>query len=116
MPGKDDDPTHNFLIHADRILQEAQFIIDSIPNAEKSSVERALRQLNAIHLILSNLNDPWLTASEIDGYMDTVLSVFKYSMIPHHLLIMLALQQFHHKEKVDHVMIWIWNVLLNYIV
>jgi hypothetical protein len=69
------DPTHEFLTHADRILREARFVADSIPNVEPTSAERALRQLHAIHLILLNLNDPWLAASEIQGYVNMVLEV-----------------------------------------
>jgi hypothetical protein len=73
-PPPDQDPVHSFLIHAGRILQETQFIIDSIPNVETFSVERALRQLHAIHFVLSNMEDDWLEQSEIDALVDTVIA------------------------------------------
>jgi hypothetical protein len=53
----DGDATHTFFLHADRMVRDAQFIVDSLPNVENFSVERALRQLHAIHLILVNLDD-----------------------------------------------------------
>ncbi|KAJ7795294.1 hypothetical protein B0H14DRAFT_2391756 [Mycena olivaceomarginata] len=56
-PAQDPDPVHAFLLHAGRICQETQFIIDSLPNVETFSVERALRQMHAIHYVLANLED-----------------------------------------------------------
>ncbi|KAJ6603094.1 hypothetical protein B0H10DRAFT_2061067 [Mycena sp. CBHHK59/15] len=41
------DDVHNFLMEAHRISQEAQFIVDSLPNAEQPAVERVLHQLSA---------------------------------------------------------------------
>jgi hypothetical protein len=73
-PAKDQDPVHSFLIHAGRILQEIQFIIDSLPNVETFSVERALRQLHAIHYVLNNMEDEWLEQDEIDALTDSVIA------------------------------------------
>jgi hypothetical protein len=70
-PAQVRDPVHSFLIHAGQILREIQFIIDSIPNVETFSIERALRQLHAIHYVLSNMEDDWLEQSEIDTLLDT---------------------------------------------
>lgn len=73
-PAQDRDPVHSFLIHAGQILREIQFIIDSIPNVESFSIERAIRQLHAIHHVLSNTEDDWLEQSEIDALLDTVIA------------------------------------------
>ncbi|KAF7354472.1 Integrase catalytic domain-containing protein [Mycena venus] len=74
QPVKDRDPVHSFLIHAGKILSEVQFIIDSIPNVEPFSVERGLRQLHAIHYVLTTMEDEWLAQSEIDNLIETVLT------------------------------------------
>ncbi|KAJ6553847.1 hypothetical protein B0H10DRAFT_1848712 [Mycena sp. CBHHK59/15] len=52
------DDVHNFLMEAHRISQEAQFIVDSLPNAEQPAVERVLHQLSAVRTILTRLDDP----------------------------------------------------------
>ncbi|KAJ7761442.1 hypothetical protein B0H16DRAFT_1414953 [Mycena metata] len=52
------DNVHHFLMEAHHIAQEAQFIIDSLPNAETPAVERVTHQLSAIRTILSTLDDP----------------------------------------------------------
>ncbi|KAJ7459642.1 hypothetical protein B0H11DRAFT_1737075 [Mycena galericulata] len=39
------DDIHNFLMEAHRISQEAQFIVDSLPNAQLPAVERVTHQL-----------------------------------------------------------------------
>jgi hypothetical protein len=62
-------------VHADRIIKDAQFIADALPNVEEFSVEHTLRQLYAVHLVLANLNDPWLTRNEIGGFIDMVIRV-----------------------------------------
>jgi hypothetical protein len=72
-PAQDRDPVHSFPLHAAQIVQEAQFIIDSMPNVEDFSVERALRQLHAVHYVLVNMEDEWLEESELDGLIDTVV-------------------------------------------
>ncbi|KAF7372343.1 Integrase catalytic domain-containing protein [Mycena venus] len=74
QPVQDRDPVHSFLIHAGKILSEVQFIIDSILNVEPVSVEHGLRQLHAIHYVLTNMEDEWLAQSEIDNLIETVLT------------------------------------------
>jgi len=71
----DQDPVDQFLRNADKISQEARFIISSFPNAETQTVERAIRQLYAINSILANLTDDFLTSEEIDGYQDFITSL-----------------------------------------
>ncbi|KAJ7168738.1 hypothetical protein C8R46DRAFT_1092464 [Mycena filopes] len=60
------DDTHNFYMEAQRISQEAQFIVDSLPNAELPAVERVLHQLSAIRTILATLDDPFTDAPMIN--------------------------------------------------
>ncbi|KAJ7429696.1 hypothetical protein B0H11DRAFT_1766652 [Mycena galericulata] len=55
--GDRDDPTHTFFVHANRMIRDAQFIVDSLPNVEPFAVERALRQLSALHYLFANLED-----------------------------------------------------------
>jgi hypothetical protein len=69
------DATNAFFLHADRMLRDAQFIVDSLPNVETFSVERALRQLHAIHLVLVNLNDDWLGQNEVERLIQLVLDI-----------------------------------------
>ena len=51
------DATHHFLMESHHIATEAQFIIDSLPNAENAAVEWIVCQLKAIHTILLSLDD-----------------------------------------------------------
>jgi len=60
------DEAHHFLMESHRIATEAQFIIDSLPNAETPAVERIVRQLEAVRTILLYLDDPATTQAEID--------------------------------------------------
>ncbi|KAF7337271.1 Integrase catalytic domain-containing protein [Mycena sanguinolenta] len=73
-PLQDNDPVHSFLTHAARIMQETQFIIDSLPNVEMFSVEHTLRQLHAVHYVLINLDDDWLEKDEVEGLIDSVVA------------------------------------------
>jgi hypothetical protein len=57
------------------MVRDAQFIVDSLPNVELFSVERALRQLHAIHLVLINLDDNWLSQDEVQALVQLVLNV-----------------------------------------
>ncbi|KAJ7117263.1 hypothetical protein C8R43DRAFT_1091216 [Mycena crocata] len=52
------DDIHHFLMEAHKISQDAQFIVDSLPNAEVPAVERVTHQLSAIRTILTTLHDP----------------------------------------------------------
>lgn len=58
-------------------MQEARFIITSFPNVETQSVRRAIRQLHAINTILSNVEDKYLTSTEIDNLQDLVNSLIQ---------------------------------------
>ena len=71
----DEDTTNVFLLHADYMVRDAQFIVDSLPNLEIFSVERALRLLHAIHLVLVNFDDDWLTQEEIEQLIQSVLNI-----------------------------------------
>jgi len=71
------DPIDKFLRNADKLVQEARFIISSFPNAETQSVERSIRQLHAVNTILANLEDEYLTSEEIDEYQDLVNSLIQ---------------------------------------
>jgi hypothetical protein len=73
MDSSTDDQTHSFLLHADRVIAEANFIINSLPNVEPFSAERALRNLYSVYHILSDLDDQWLTAGDVDELADHVL-------------------------------------------
>lgn len=75
MSTESTDTVHNFLTHAERVIQDARFIVQSLPNAEHFSVERALRQLHAVHVVLQHIEDDWLMKEEIDGFIDLVFSV-----------------------------------------
>lgn len=61
-----------FYIEAQRICDEAQFIIDSLPNVELPSAERAVNQLSAILNILSQIDNSTTTPEEIMGLMDYI--------------------------------------------
>lgn len=52
------DAIHHFFMESHRIATEAQFIIDSLPNADIDAVERIIHQLEAIRTILLSLDDP----------------------------------------------------------
>ncbi|KAJ7447926.1 hypothetical protein B0H11DRAFT_1878548 [Mycena galericulata] len=67
------DETHRFFMECHQISKEAQFLVDSLPNADSAAVERACRQLSAIRVILIALNDPHSTPAELDD-LDTLES------------------------------------------
>ncbi|KAK6972277.1 hypothetical protein R3P38DRAFT_2449670, partial [Favolaschia claudopus] len=69
-----DDPVHNFLAHAQRIMQDAR-LVEALPNAEVFAAERSLRQLHGVHIVLLNLDDPRLSQEEIDGLIELVLGI-----------------------------------------
>ncbi|KAF7328064.1 Integrase catalytic domain-containing protein [Mycena kentingensis (nom. inval.)] len=50
-------PLRAFLMEADRISMEAQFIVDSLPNAELAAAERAVHQLGAVRQIVTTLDE-----------------------------------------------------------
>ncbi|KAJ7234500.1 hypothetical protein B0H12DRAFT_1027960 [Mycena haematopus] len=51
------DPVHTFLMEAQTIMVEAQFVVDSFPNAELPAVERSAHQLGAVQQIVFALED-----------------------------------------------------------
>lgn len=67
MPETDNhDGIHHFFMESHHIATEAQFIIDSLPNAENAAVERIVRQLDAVRTILLCLDDVATTQDEGD--------------------------------------------------
>lgn len=67
-----DAGVHRFLVNSYQITREARFVIMSIPNAERTAVERAIRQLEAIRRILINLDDDFLTQDDVDEMITEV--------------------------------------------
>ncbi|KAJ7586418.1 hypothetical protein C8J56DRAFT_787482 [Mycena floridula] len=53
-----EDLIHKFLQQTQKIVQDAEFIVQSLPNVEPYSVERALRLLQTADHVLVNLHDP----------------------------------------------------------
>jgi hypothetical protein len=64
-PELEPDATSTFLAEADRIVRDASFIVDSLPNVEPFSAERSLRKLVSVRDILLRLHDPWLSAEDL---------------------------------------------------
>ncbi|KAF7311731.1 Integrase catalytic domain-containing protein [Mycena indigotica] len=62
----------NFLIHADQMVREARFVLESLPNVESFAVERSLRQLTAARRVLQQSNDPWLDRTEVEDLLSLV--------------------------------------------
>lgn len=60
-----DAAVHAFLIQSHRVATEAQFIVDSLPNADPASVRRAVTQLDSIKTVLLNLHDEATTQEEL---------------------------------------------------
>jgi hypothetical protein len=72
-------------MEAHRISQEAQFIVDSLPNAEQPAVERVLHQLGAIGTILRNLDDPHSapeTTIALEAYMNGLIQLLEHFYPP----------------------------------
>ncbi|KAJ6613033.1 hypothetical protein B0H10DRAFT_2177284 [Mycena sp. CBHHK59/15] len=65
-----EDDIHQFFMEAHRISQEAQFIVDSLPNAEQPAVECFTHQLSAIRTILATLDDPAIDAAMLSDLND----------------------------------------------
>ncbi|KAK1223723.1 hypothetical protein PQX77_013397 [Marasmius sp. AFHP31] len=70
-----DDHTHIFLLRAEAIIREASLVAESIPDAEEFAVERGLRRLMRMYHILSNLEDQFITPSELQELVQTVVDV-----------------------------------------
>ena len=68
-----DDAFQKFLRQADKVVKDARFVADSVPNVEPFAVERAIRRLQAVHHVLTNTQDPWLKPEEIRSLVDSVI-------------------------------------------
>ncbi|KAF7371393.1 Ethylene-and jasmonate-responsive plant defensin [Mycena sanguinolenta] len=71
------DEAHNFFMECNLITNEAQFLVDALPNVETAEVERLSRQLDAIKVILTAMDDPLSTASDLEElicYVDSLLA------------------------------------------
>ncbi|KAJ7109552.1 hypothetical protein C8R43DRAFT_1139657 [Mycena crocata] len=55
------DPVHTVLMEAHNICVRAQFVVDSLPNAELPAVERSSHQLGAVWQIVAVIDDPAFT-------------------------------------------------------
>ena len=80
MADDTEDSVRHFLMECHRISSEAQFIVDSLPNAETPAVERVAHQLDAIQEILVGVNDPYLPGETLDSlilYVTSLLSPFE---------------------------------------
>src|ERR1700761_2392230 len=69
------DAFQRFLRQADKVVKDARFVADSMPNVEPFAVERALRRLQAVHDILTGTQDPWLKPGEVSSLVDCVISL-----------------------------------------
>ncbi|KAJ7601280.1 hypothetical protein FB45DRAFT_1017076, partial [Roridomyces roridus] len=56
-----EDPIHAFLMEAHSITVDAQFIVDSLPNADLAAVERSAHQLGAVRKIVEVIDDDSVT-------------------------------------------------------
>ncbi|KAJ7182229.1 hypothetical protein C8R43DRAFT_1054246 [Mycena crocata] len=77
------DPVHTFLMETTRICTEAQFVIDSLPNAELAAVERSAHQLGAVRQILAVLEDDSFTDARLwrdirKDSLETFRQIFDY--------------------------------------
>ncbi|KAK0447011.1 uncharacterized protein EV420DRAFT_1313672 [Desarmillaria tabescens] len=64
--GLNTDPIHQFLIECHNISSQATFMVDSLPNAETTAVERVVHQLYAIRTILHSLDDHQMSDEDIN--------------------------------------------------
>jgi len=66
------DPVHTFLMEAHNICVQAQFIVDSLPNAELPAVERSTHQLGAVQKIVAVIDDPAISDAAREELMATI--------------------------------------------
>ncbi|KAF8207865.1 hypothetical protein K438DRAFT_1575587 [Mycena galopus ATCC 62051] len=66
MDADADHEAHTFFMECNKISNEAQFLVDALPNVEIQAAERLHRQLNAIKVILLDLNDPHSSPSDLE--------------------------------------------------
>ena len=62
-----------FLLHAKKVIQEAKFIVQSLPNAEVFSVEHALRLLYSVYHILLDIDDPGFTQDHQEALEEDII-------------------------------------------
>lgn len=63
---EENDSLEHFFEYAQRAINNAQFVVDALPNAELFSVEHSIRVLAILKEILETLDDPWLEESDIE--------------------------------------------------
>jgi hypothetical protein len=68
------DEIHEFLHAADRLMRDARFLLNSIPNVDMNAVQRVVPLLESILDVLSDLEDPELGFEDIDGLKQTVIA------------------------------------------
>ena len=61
-----------FYIESHRVVTQAHFIIQSLPNADLRTVERMASELDAIRCILVGMDDQYTTPEEISELIDLV--------------------------------------------
>ncbi|EJF59965.1 hypothetical protein DICSQDRAFT_44550, partial [Dichomitus squalens LYAD-421 SS1] len=66
-----------FYIESHRIATEAQFIIDSLPNAEIATVEQIVQQLDAIRDILLHIDDNLAEPDELEDVRKDCLEFWR---------------------------------------
>lgn len=74
MASSDSDEVHHFLAECHRLTSQANFLIDSIPNADTEAVESMIRKLYAVRSVLHDLDDPLTTGEEIQRLCDFIES------------------------------------------
>lgn len=69
------DDVHKFLLHAEKLMKSAQFLVDAIPNVDRAEAEQAIGQVSAVYAIFVELDDPFLNADNLSTTMEYILSV-----------------------------------------
>ncbi|KAJ7725804.1 hypothetical protein B0H16DRAFT_1332570 [Mycena metata] len=72
MANANNDPVHTFLMEAHNICVQAQFIVDSFPNADLPAVERSTHQLSAVRQIVVAIVGPEFTERIREELLATV--------------------------------------------
>jgi hypothetical protein len=76
MASSTQDDVDQFLIEAQRIVNEAQFVVDSIPNADIFAVERCLRKLASVQLVLQSMDDTFISPERIIAHIDHIATIY----------------------------------------
>lgn len=56
-------------------MNNAQFVVDALPNADGGSIERSLRMLQLVKDALQDLDDPWIEESDIEAMLASISRV-----------------------------------------